>query len=186
MSKTNPDIRAILENDKRVLTSDFYTSPSALPPLEIHFLAENGLFLLSNQHDYVLTSVAGYGECMKSAPQDNSGREDTTTQGKLDATVHALESNIAHTGSISPRVCKKGKKCQRTLLGGVQGNRSDMRSPNVATLIRRAKEKQAQQAGSSDANYSSPEEVSDQSPQEGRDREVEPCMFPCGSVQHFF
>jgi len=111
MSKTNPDIRAILENNERVLTSDFYTLPSALPPLEIHFLVENGLFLLSNQHDYALTLVASCRECMKSAPQDNSGREGTTTQGKSDATAHALESNITHTGSTSLRVCKKGKKC---------------------------------------------------------------------------
>jgi len=134
VSKTNPDIRAILENDERVLTSDFYTSPSALPPLEIHFLVENGLFLLSNQHDYALTSVAGCRECMKSAPQDNSGREGTTTQGKLDATVHALESNITHTGSTSLRVCKKGKKRQCTLLGVLQSTQIFTPLHNATTI----------------------------------------------------
>jgi hypothetical protein len=41
-SETNPDISAISENDERVLRSNFYTPPSAFPPLEIHFSGQNG------------------------------------------------------------------------------------------------------------------------------------------------
>jgi hypothetical protein len=43
----NPDISFISENDERVLRSNFYTSPSTLPPLEIHFSGQNGLSLPS-------------------------------------------------------------------------------------------------------------------------------------------
>jgi hypothetical protein len=42
-SETNPNISAVSENDKRVLGSKFYTSPTEFPPLEIHFLGQNGL-----------------------------------------------------------------------------------------------------------------------------------------------
>ena len=41
-SETNPNISAISENDERVLRSKFYISPSALPPLDIHFSGQNG------------------------------------------------------------------------------------------------------------------------------------------------
>jgi len=41
-SETNPDISTISENDERVSRSEFYTSPNALPPLEIHFSGQNG------------------------------------------------------------------------------------------------------------------------------------------------
>src|SRR4029077_17686736 len=71
--ETNLDINTISEDDERVLTNDSYTSPSKLPPLEIHLLAGNGPSLLPNQNEYALTSVAGCGECMKDHPQDNSG-----------------------------------------------------------------------------------------------------------------
>jgi hypothetical protein len=47
-SETNPDISSISENDERVLRSNIYTLPSALPPLEIHFSGQNGSPLLSN------------------------------------------------------------------------------------------------------------------------------------------
>ena len=54
-SEENPDISAILENDKRVLESRYYTLPSKLPPLEIHFPGQNGLSLLSNQNSHTQT-----------------------------------------------------------------------------------------------------------------------------------
>ena len=41
-SETNPDISTVSENDERVLNSKFYTSPRALPPLEIHSSGKNG------------------------------------------------------------------------------------------------------------------------------------------------
>ena len=59
MSKTNPDIGTISENDNRVLSNPIYTSPTAFLPLETHFSGKNGLSILSNQNGYDLTSVAG-------------------------------------------------------------------------------------------------------------------------------
>lgn len=49
-SETNPDINAISENDERALRSKLYTSPSAFPPLEIHFSGKNGQSLPSDQN----------------------------------------------------------------------------------------------------------------------------------------
>jgi len=180
----NPDISTISEDDERVLRNQYYTSPSALPPLEIHFSGKNGLCLFSNRNGYALTSIDGCRECMESAPQDNSGGEGDTAQGGSAATFHALEDNTAHIGSASPSMHNKGKKRRRAFSGGV-GNLSSTRSPKVPAVIRRAKGKWAQKAGSCDANPTSPEETSDTSPQEGRDREVEPRTFTGARVQHF-
>ena len=41
-SGTDPDLTAVSENDERVLGSKYYTSPGALPPLEMHFSGQNG------------------------------------------------------------------------------------------------------------------------------------------------
>jgi len=177
-SETKPDLSTISESDEGVLTSRLYTSPSALPPLELHFPGQNSPSLLSYQNDHALTSAAGCRECMASAPQDNSGGESNAAQGRSDATVHALEDNIAHTGSTSLSTHKKGKKRRRASSGAVQGNPSN-------THMRRAKGKAAQKARLSDTNYSSPEEIPDKSPEEGRDREVEPRMFTEGPAQCF-
>jgi hypothetical protein len=48
-SETNPDMKAISENDERALRSAFYTPPNTLPPLEIHFSGQNGLSLLQSK-----------------------------------------------------------------------------------------------------------------------------------------
>jgi hypothetical protein len=48
-SETNPDIRAISEDDERALKSDFYTPHSVFPPLETHFSVQNCQSLPSNQ-----------------------------------------------------------------------------------------------------------------------------------------
>jgi hypothetical protein len=48
-SETNPDIKAISENDERALRSAFYTPPNTLPPLEIHFSGQNGSSLLQSK-----------------------------------------------------------------------------------------------------------------------------------------
>src|SRR6266852_6856411 len=79
-SASSPDISSISENDKRALRSNFYTSPSKMPPLEIHSLGQNGPSLLSNINGYALMSVAGCRECMGLAPQDNSGEGNATQQ----------------------------------------------------------------------------------------------------------
>jgi hypothetical protein len=148
-SETNPDISTISENDERVLGSKFYTSPTELPPLEIHISGQTGPSLLSNQNGHILTSVAGCRECMPSAPQDNSGGEGNVTQGNSAATLHALEDNLAHTGSTSLSTLNRGKKRRRASSGG-QGSLPNTRGPKVAGVIRKAKGKQAQKAGSRD------------------------------------
>jgi hypothetical protein len=57
VSERNPDLSTISENDERALRSQYYTPPSALPPLEIHFPGQNGLSLPPSKW-YALTSVA--------------------------------------------------------------------------------------------------------------------------------
>jgi len=118
----NPIISSISENDKRVLKSRLYTSPSVFPPLEIHFSGKNGLSSPSNQDGYALISVAGCGECMISTPQGNSGGEGNATQGNPVATFHTLEDNIAHIDSASLSISSKGKMHQRAFSGGAKGN----------------------------------------------------------------
>jgi len=180
--ETKPDLSAISESDERVLTDNLYTSPSELPPLEIHFPGQNGRSLLSDQNDHALTSVACCRECEASAPQDNSGEASNAAQDTSDATVHTLEDNLAHTGSTSPSTCKKGKKRRRASSGAVQGNRSNTRRSKVAVCMHGAKGKAAQKAclSDADANNSFPEEISDKPPEVGRDREIEPRMFTEG------
>jgi hypothetical protein len=82
-SETNPDIKAISETDERALRSEFYTSHSTLPPLEIHFSGQNGPSFLSNQNSYSLTgkSLAVCRECWPSASQNNSGGTGNATKG---------------------------------------------------------------------------------------------------------
>jgi hypothetical protein len=82
-SETNPDLKAISENDERALRSEFYTPHSTLPPLEIHFSGQNGPSFLSNQNSYSLTgkSVAVCRECWASASQNNSGGKGNATEG---------------------------------------------------------------------------------------------------------
>ena len=55
VSETNPDISAVSENDERTFGSRFYTSPNALPPLEMHFSGKNGPSPPCNQNGCALT-----------------------------------------------------------------------------------------------------------------------------------
>lgn len=184
-SETNPDISTISENDERALRSNHYTSPNALPPLEIHFSGQNGRSLFSKQKDCALTSVAGCRECIASALQDSSGRESSPTQGNSAATTHTLEDNFARIGSVSLSPRNKGKKRRRAFSGSAQGNISNTRGPKVAGVIRRTKGNQVQKAGLWGVKPSPPKEKSDKFMQEGGDREAEPCMFNGAPVQNF-
>ena len=189
-SVMRPDIRAISENDERALRSNFYTSLSAFPPLEIHFLGQNGSSLLSNRNVYALTSVAGCRECVAFSPQNNSGEgiapqgdsavtshalEGNTTEGDSAATSRAPEDNSAQIRSPPLSMHNKGKKRRRASSVGTQGDLSNSRSHKAARAIRRAKGKQAQRTSLSDANPSP--EKPNKSSQEGRDQEAESCMF---------
>jgi hypothetical protein len=185
-SETNPDISTISENDERTLRSNFYTAPSILPPLEIHFSGQNGPSPLYNQNGHALTSVAGCRECTAPAPQDNSGGEGNANQGNSAAISHALEDNLAHMGSAPLTTLNRGKKRRRASSGSVQGNLPNIRGPKVAGVVRRAKGKvgkHARKAGSQDANPSPSEEKSDKSSREGRDSEAELRMFTGVSAQ---
>jgi hypothetical protein len=200
-SEIHPDISTISENDERVLRSKHYVSPSAFPPLEIHFLGQNGSSLLSNRNGYALTSTAGCRECVAFSSQDNSG-DDFPTQGDSAATSHALEEiatqgdseatshpqgdNSARIRSESLSMHNKGKK-RRRASSGTQGDLSNPRGYyKAARAIRRVRGKQATKAGLSDANPSPMvEEKSNKSSQEDRDWEAEPCMFAGVSAQQY-
>src|SRR5713226_1338539 len=184
-SHTNRDISTISENNERALKSIHYTSPSAFPPLEIHFPGQNGRSLLFNQYGNALTLVAGGQKCMASSPQNDSGGEGNATQGNLAATSNTLEDNLAHIGSTHLSKPNKARKCQRASSGAVQGNLSNTRGPKAAQLICRAKGKQAQKSDLSNINSSSPEGKLDKSSREGRDWEAEPSMFAGVPVQYF-
>ena len=138
-SERHLDIGSISENDERVLRSNLYTLPSTLPSLEIHFLGQNHLSLLSNQIGHGLISVVGCQECMPPSLQDNSGGEGNATQRNLAATPHALKDNSAHIGSSPLSICKSGKKHQHASLGARQVNPPNTCGPMAARVIRRAK-----------------------------------------------
>jgi len=167
------------------LGSIYYTSPSELPPLEMHISGGNGLSHLSNRICYVLTSVASCQECMASAPQNNLGGEGDSSQVDSAATSHAQGDNAVHMGGASLNLSNKGKKRQRASLGVTQGNLSSTCSPKAAVAICRAKGKRVQKVGSQDVNPSSTDKISYKSSQEGRDQEVEPCTLTGGLIQDF-
>jgi hypothetical protein len=182
-SETNPDISTISENDERALGNRFYTSPSGLPPLEMHFSGQCGPSLPSNQNGYPLTSVAGCQECMASASQYNLRGEENAAQGNLAATFYTPEDNLAHMGGASLSSRNKGKRRPRTSSGGAQGSLPRAHGPKAAGAMHRAKgkpaENLAEKAGSwdTDTDSSSPEANPDKSPQEGRDWDADPRMF---------
>lgn len=184
-SPKKPDISTISENDERAMRSNFYTSPSTFPPLEIHLPGQTCPSLLFHQCGYALTLVAGCRECMASSSQNDSGGEGNATQGNSAATSHTLEDNLAHMGSPHPSMPNKGRKRRRASSGGVQGSLLNDRGPKAARVIPRAKGKRAQKSDSCDVNPPPPEGKPDKSSQRGRDWETEPSMFAGVPVRHF-
>lgn len=178
-SDANPDISTISENDKRVLESEFYTSPSALPPLEIHFSGQNGASLPINKNAHALTSqsVAGCRECIAFSSQDNLGSDGNAIESNSAAKSNALETKLAHIGSAPLSTRNKAKRHRRTSSGSVQGGLSNTRGQKAARVIRRSKGKLVQEADLLGVNPSHPEEKPDASSGEGRDWEAVPCMF---------
>lgn len=77
----------------------------------------------------------------------------------------------------------KGKRHRRASSGG--GNPSSTRTLKGAGAICRAKGKRRQMARSQDADAATSERISDKSPQEGLNQEVEPRTLTGGPVQHF-
>ena len=72
-SDKSPDIGTISENDPRTLSDDYYTPQSDLPPLNIHFLGQNGATYLSDICNFLSSLVALCWECMVSQPHVNVG-----------------------------------------------------------------------------------------------------------------
>ncbi|KAH9021447.1 hypothetical protein EDB85DRAFT_1895655 [Lactarius pseudohatsudake] len=62
----SPNISSVSENDPKVLSSNYYASPSNLPLLDIHFPGQNGADPLSDTHVSPLTLAASCRECMDS------------------------------------------------------------------------------------------------------------------------
>ncbi|KAH9038878.1 hypothetical protein EDB85DRAFT_1887644 [Lactarius pseudohatsudake] len=60
------NISSVSENNPKGLSSNYYTSPSNLPPLDIHFPGQNGADPLSDTHVSPLTLAASCRECMDS------------------------------------------------------------------------------------------------------------------------
>jgi len=176
LSERHPNIGTISEGDERALRSDLYTSPSTLPPLEIHFLGQNRSSLLSNQIGLGLTSVVGCRECVPPSPQDNSGGEGNATQGNLAATPHAMEEISVHTRSSPLSTRKSGKKRRRASSGAGHGSPPNTRGPTAARVLRRPKGLQPHLQPQEGKTQKSSDEV--------RDWEEEPRMFTEGSAQH--
>jgi len=100
-SGKDPDFSAISLNDERVFGNSLYTLPSALLPLKIHFLGQNGLSLFSNQNGHTLKLVDDCQECVAFAPQANFGKEDNATQADSVTTRHSPEVNLANINGIA-------------------------------------------------------------------------------------
>lgn len=122
---------------------------------------------------------------MASTPRDNLGREDNATHGNSATTSHSLEDNLANIGSASPGAHDNKRRKRRRASSGVsQGSLPNTRGPKVAQVVRRAKGKQAQKAGSLGANPS-PTEEKPGKPSQGGDQGIELRMFAGLSAQHF-
>ena len=126
-SNDSPNISSVSEDDPRVLSNKYYTSPSDLPPLDIHFPGQNGATLLGDAHGspLTLTSAASCQECMASQPQDNSvgvGNMAMTTSSAASipepvvSEAQEISAEVANEPITNPR---KGKRRRRASSGAV-------------------------------------------------------------------
>jgi hypothetical protein len=120
----SPDFGSVSENDPRTLSNDYYTSPSDLPPLNIHFPGQNGTAYLSDMCSSLFSSVALCRECMVSQPQVNAGAREVEPNTSLPATnaehmTPELVDNTAGASDSMIEVHTKGKKRQCASSGNV-------------------------------------------------------------------
>ena len=66
------NISSVSENDSRILSSNYYTSPKNLPLLNIHLPGQNGADPISGTHVCPLTSAASCRECMGGLASETS------------------------------------------------------------------------------------------------------------------
>jgi hypothetical protein len=115
-SDKSPDIGSVSEDDPRVSSSCYYTAPSDLPPLNIHFPGQNGTAHHSDSCGFLLPLAALCQEFMVSEPQDNVGAHDAEMNAPLPLTdTEPIPSipvdNLADAGDSMTNVHSKGKKC---------------------------------------------------------------------------
>lgn len=127
-SDNSPDIGSVADNDPRTLRDGYYTSPSDLPPLNIHFPGQNGAAYLLTCADlrFLLSSIALCEECMFTQPQVNAGAVEEKPNSSIpvaeaELVPPGLVENLAGTSDSAIGVRTKGKKRRRASSGGVNG-----------------------------------------------------------------
>jgi hypothetical protein len=106
-------ISSISEDDPGILSSNLYTSPNDLPPLDIHFPGQNGKALLCNALGSPLTSAASCRECMASEPQDNSAEvgdvamNSPSAASNLETMALEPQDNLAEVGNATTTMPRK-------------------------------------------------------------------------------
>ena len=118
-SDKSPDIGSVSENDPRTLSNDYYTPPSNLPPLNIHFPGKNGVTYLSDICGSLSSLVALCQECMVSQPHVNVGAREVEPNTSLLVTntehmTTELVDNPAGASDSTIGVHTKGNKNQGT------------------------------------------------------------------------
>ncbi|KAF8262980.1 hypothetical protein EI94DRAFT_1704359 [Lactarius quietus] len=105
-SGNTPDISSVSENDPRALRSNYYTAPSDLPPLDIHFNGQNECMVSQTQDDLANTGGAEMNVPSAVCNLENvlSQREELLVEA-TDATVNIPRSVEKHYGAPSDK-CK--------------------------------------------------------------------------------
>ncbi|KAH9024138.1 hypothetical protein EDB85DRAFT_1894450 [Lactarius pseudohatsudake] len=77
--RVSVNMSSVSENDPRILSSNYYTSPKNLPLLNIHLQGQNGADPISGTHVCPLTSAASCQECMGSSASETSAAIGSST-----------------------------------------------------------------------------------------------------------
>ena len=75
----NVNLSSVSENDPRILSSNYYTSPKNLPLLNIHLPGQNGADPISGTHFCPLISAASCRECMGGLASETSAAIGSST-----------------------------------------------------------------------------------------------------------
>ncbi|KAH9012496.1 hypothetical protein EDB85DRAFT_2158982 [Lactarius pseudohatsudake] len=77
--RVSVNMSSVSENDPRILSSNYYTSPKNLPLLNIHLQGQNGADPISGTHVCPLTLAASCRECMGSLASETSAAIGSST-----------------------------------------------------------------------------------------------------------
>ncbi|KAF8257954.1 hypothetical protein EI94DRAFT_1708451 [Lactarius quietus] len=103
----SPDISTVSENDPRALRSNYYTAPSDLPPLDIHFNGQNGATQTVTAQD----DSANTGDTEMNVPLAVCNLQNALSQHKelsaaaTDATINIPRNGKKHHSAPSDK-CK--------------------------------------------------------------------------------